>query len=60
MKSFKKFVIEAEHPDILPPKGAGNDGTDELVKTYANDTPGQNHKYLLKQIKPKKLSPRPV
>ena len=32
---------KSPHPDILPPAGAGNDGTDTLVKTYMNDTPGQ-------------------
>jgi hypothetical protein len=29
------------HPDILPPAGAGNDGTDILAKRYKKDTPGQ-------------------
>lgn len=29
------------HPDILPKAGAGQDGTDELVRTYMKDTPGQ-------------------
>ncbi len=27
--------------DILPPAGAGNDGTDILAKKYKKDTPGQ-------------------
>ena len=36
-----KSVHEEVKPDILPPAGAGNDGTDKLVKTYMNDTPGQ-------------------
>lgn len=36
-----KSVHEEIKPDILPPSGAGNDGTDTLVKTYMNDTPGQ-------------------
>ena len=29
------------HPDILPVSGAGQDGTDTLVKKYKQDTPGQ-------------------
>lgn len=29
-------------PDILPKAGAGQDGTDTLVKSYMRDTPGQN------------------
>ena len=32
------------HPDILPPSGGGNDGTETLVNTYKNDTPGQGLK----------------
>ena len=32
------------HPDILPVSGAGQDGTDTLVRTYINDTPGQGLK----------------
>ena len=28
--------------DVLPKAGAGQWGTDELVNTYKNDTPGQN------------------
>ena len=31
-------------PDILPKAGAGQDGTDTLVNTYKNDTPGQGRK----------------
>ena len=31
-------------PDILPPSGAGNEGTDELVNNYKRATPGQNVK----------------
>ena len=30
--------------DILPPSGAGNDGTDTLVNNYKKATPGQNVK----------------
>jgi len=32
------------HPDILPPAGAGNDASDELVHSYTRDTPGQKVK----------------
>jgi len=32
------------NPDILPKSGAGQDGTDELRKTYQKDTPGQQVK----------------
>lgn len=32
---------KSPNPDILPKSGAGAWGTDELVKTYMNDTPGQ-------------------
>ena len=28
-------------PDVLPPSGGGNEGTDTLVNNYKNDTPGQ-------------------
>ena len=31
-------------PDILPPSGAGNEGTDELVNNYKRATPGQSVK----------------
>lgn len=48
-KSFKgveprrlaAMVSEAVSPDILPKAGAGQDGTDTLVKSYMRDTPGQ-------------------
>lgn len=33
-------------PDILPKAGAGQEGTDELVNTYIDDTPGQNVKIM--------------
>jgi hypothetical protein len=38
-----KSVHEAKNvkPDILPVSGAGQDGTDILVKNYKRDTPGQ-------------------
>lgn len=32
---------ESVSPDILPKAGAGQEGTDELRKTYLKDTPGQ-------------------
>ena len=35
---------ESVSPDILPKAGAGQDGTDTLVNTYKNDTPGQGRK----------------
>ena len=39
-----KSVHEETKPDILPKSGAGAWGTDELVNTYKNDTPGQGLK----------------
>ena len=41
---ISKSVHEEVKPDILPKSGAGQDGTDELVNTYKNDTPGQGLK----------------
>ena len=32
--------------DILPKAGAGQEGTDELVKTYRDDTPGQSERKI--------------
>jgi hypothetical protein len=32
---------KSPNPDILPPAGAGQEGTDLLVKRYKRDTPGQ-------------------
>ena len=32
---------KSPNPDILPKAGAGQWGTDELLKTYIKDTPGQ-------------------
>lgn len=46
-----KSVSEEIKPDILPKSGAGQDGTDELVKTYMKDTPGQNLKKFKQYIK---------
>jgi hypothetical protein len=48
-----KSVHEEVKPDILPPAGAGNDGTDTLVKTYMNDTPGQGKVKSFKDYKKK-------
>jgi hypothetical protein len=39
-----KTVKEEISPDILPKAGAGQDGTDTLVKSYTRDTPGQSFK----------------
>jgi hypothetical protein len=38
---------QVPHPDILPPSGAGNDGSKEVVHSYTKDTPGQ----IVKKIK---------
>ena len=46
-----KSMHEEIKPDILPKSGAGQQGTDELVKTYFNDTPGQNYKKFREYIK---------
>lgn len=45
-----KSVNEKIDPDILPKSGAGQDGTDELTKTYMKDTPGQNYKKFREYI----------
>ena len=37
-----KSVNEEIKSDILPKSGAGQDGTDELRKTYQKQTPGQS------------------
>ena len=39
-----KSVHEEVKPDILPKSGAGAWGTDELVNTYKDATPGQERK----------------
>ena len=39
-----RHMKEAISPDILPKAGAGQDGTDTLVKSYTRDTPGQAKK----------------
>jgi hypothetical protein len=46
-----KSVHEQVKSDILPKAGAGQDGTDELTKTYMKDTPGQNYKKFREYIK---------
>lgn len=46
-----KIVKEEIKPDILPKAGAGQDGTDTLVKTYMKDTPGQSYKKFRDYIK---------
>jgi hypothetical protein len=51
MKKFKTYINEIQVKDVLPPSGGGNDATDNLVKTYAGDTPGQSYKHLKKQMK---------
>ena len=48
-----KSVHEEIKPDILPPSGAGNDGTDTLVKNYVKDTPGQGKLKSFKEYKKK-------
>lgn len=45
------IVKEEIKPDILPKAGAGQDGTDTLVKSYTRDTPGQNYKKFKQYIK---------
>lgn len=51
IKNFKSYITEIQNKDVLPPSGGGNDATDDLVKSYANDTPGQNYKHLKRQVK---------
>ena len=46
-----KSVHEAVSPNILPKSGAGQDGTEELVKSYMKDTPGQDFKKFKEYIK---------
>lgn len=38
---FKNESVNIK-PDILPPSGGGQEGTDTLVNNYKRDTPGQN------------------
>lgn len=40
-RKLAAMVSEGISPDILPKAGAGQDGTDTLVKSYMRDTPGQ-------------------
>ena len=46
-----KSIHEDVKPDILPKAGAGQWGTDELVNTYKNDTPGQSPVKKVKSLK---------
>jgi hypothetical protein len=39
---FKDFILEKQ--EFVSKAGAGEDGSDKLVKTYKNATPGQNIK----------------
>ena len=49
-----KGINEAVDPDILPKSGAGQDGTDELRKSYQRMTPGQPVTSFTDYIKKKK------
>lgn len=44
---------KSPHPDVMGKKkhGAGNDGTDDVVRTYSGDTPGQPLPKHIKQFK---------
>lgn len=42
VKLIGKEFNEEVKPDILPPSGGGQEGTDTLVNNYKRDTPGQN------------------
>lgn len=46
-----KSVNEAVSPNILPKSGAGQEGTEDLVKSYLKDTPGQDFKKFKEYIK---------
>ncbi len=46
-----KSVQEEVKSDILPKSGAGQDGTEDLVKSYMKDTPGQDFKKFKEYIK---------
>jgi hypothetical protein len=48
---LQKIVKEEIKSDILPKSGAGQDGTDTLVKSYMRDTPGQKYKKFRDYIK---------
>lgn len=51
MYTFKEFLEmnEESKPDILPKSGGGQEGTDELVKSYVRDTPGQKKAHISKK-----------
>ena len=53
IKLHKSVTEQKTNPDILPVSGAGQDGTDTLVKNYKNDTPGEGLKSF-KDYKSKK------
>jgi hypothetical protein len=44
VKLHKSVTEQKTNPDILSVSGAGQDGTNTLVKNYKNDTPGQGLK----------------
>ena len=44
VRAKKTPVKEEVKSDILPKSGAGQDGTDTLLKSYMRDTPGQGKK----------------
>lgn len=44
-------MLEEVKKDILPKAGAGQEGTDELVKSYIKDTPGQSLESFKKHCK---------
>jgi len=48
---FKSGMNEAVSSDILPKSGAGQEGTDTLLKSYQKDTPGQSKIIGFKQYR---------
>jgi hypothetical protein len=48
MKTFKEFYTTTEE------HGAGEEGTDGLLKKYADDTPGQSYSDIKKKQQQKK------
>lgn len=51
-KELVKVTYNEEvKPDILPVSGAGQQGTDVLVKNYMRNTPGQSYKKFKEYIK---------
>lgn len=51
VKLHKSVNEGIQKPDVLPKSGAGQDGTDELRKSYQRDTPGQPIKSFTNYIK---------